>query len=78
MLVTLEEIEDVKGSETHHMGTVLPGQSETKSNATRQESWPMATGDQNSDIASEAPSVISEDEGATRIISLMSRINFGE
>jgi len=78
MLVTLEEIKDVEGSETHHMGTVLPGQPETKSNASRQESWPMSTGDKNSDIASEAQSVISEGEGATRIISLMSRINFNE
>ena len=69
-----EEVEDVKGSETDLMGTILPGQSKTNSNPS-QELRPRSTDDQNLNVASKVQSVISEDEGATRIISQMSHTN---
>jgi len=50
VLVALERVEDVDGSETHDKGTILPGRSGTKS-TTSQESRPMSTGDQTRDIA---------------------------
>jgi len=77
VLVTLERVEDVKGSETLDTGAIHPGQSEANSNA-GQESRPMPIGNQNSDVGSKVQSVIPEDEGGARIISQISHTNFNK